>query len=81
MEKQKYKASAEKYRTEVRKYSDTNERQILHSGDVNLFYKFVNGKLKNCDSIPVLKVDDGSYVVSDREKAEIFSEHFPLCIA
>ncbi len=55
-DKQKYKTGAEKYRTEARNFSDANETKILNSCDVNLFYKFVNGKLKSNDSIPALKI-------------------------
>ncbi len=71
-----YKKCSRDYKSAAREAQQVHERKILGDGDVRSFYKFVNRKLSSRDRIPVLKKPDGSHVVSDKEKSEVFNKFF-----
>ena len=74
--KTQYKTLSKKYDTAVKVWNERNEDRVCNSKDQKYFYKYINKKLNSHTEIPPLKLDDGTIVVEDIEKANQFNKVF-----
>ena len=72
-----------RYREVCRKYDDAveaffveREHNVVNSGNVNDFYRYVNSKTKSRSPVPPLLKEDGTYAVDDLEKASLLNKYF-----
>ena len=54
----------------------TTEKDIIDSNSLGTFYKFVNKRLSYRNVIGTLVDDDGNFITSDDEKANLFNNYF-----
>ena len=71
-----YKKLTEKYKTAVNDYNDLCENEIMSSGKVNDFYKYVKSKIKARSQIPPLLNENNIEISDDLNKAELFNAYF-----
>ena len=71
-----YMRAAKRCKTAVYKHSYNVERQILSSGDLGKFYRFVNSKLSCKTGIAPLIDPDGNYVFDNYCKANLLNNYF-----
>ncbi len=60
----------------IRHYHDRAERDILNSGDISKFYRYVRGKKCSRGSVPPIRRFDGTLAISDTDKAQVFNNFF-----
>ena len=72
----RYKQLVSECRMAVRQYECRLETRLIESQNVGSFYKYVNSKLHNSSSCPLLNDANGSFVCNDQRKAEIFNCYF-----
>ena len=72
-----YRAAAIECRRVVRNFEIEKEKVIIESRNAGTFFKYVNRKLRTCSSrIGILRDENGSTVVTDDEKANLFNSYF-----
>ena len=73
-----YKKANNKARKECRNDDKRAEKKVAENSkeNHNVFWKFVNSKLKTRNGIADLKKDDGSKTTTDEEKAELLNSFF-----
>ena len=72
----RYKQLTLDCRAAVRDFECKQETKLIDSQNINNLYKYINRKLRNSSSCPVLYDQTGSCVYSDLDKAELFNAHF-----
>ena len=60
----------------IRKFKQNRERRILTGGKRNALFSYVNNRLNSKSSISALKLDDGSIVVDDFARSNLFGSAF-----
>jgi hypothetical protein len=74
--KSAYKAFALKCDKLIRRHHAGIERRIIRSNSVSSFYNYVGRKLNAPHKVAPLRADNGSYLVSDTDKAEALNTYF-----
>ena len=74
--KTRYILAANTYKRAVDYYHTKRENDLITSGRVGDFYKYVNNKVVSGSGIPTLSEDGGAPVVEDEDKAEILNRFF-----
>ena len=67
---------AAEYKTAVNIYNDLCENQVMQSGNLNDFYKYVKSKIKSRSQIPPLLDENGIEISDDLKKSELFNSYF-----
>ena len=52
------------------------EEKLLNADNLGAFYSFINTKLGRKSGIPPLKLNDGTLLTSDMEKANLLNQYF-----
>ena len=74
--KSKYDVITKQCRAAISACYCDKENEIVNSGNVGNFYKYINSRLSCKGRIPSLQKPDGSMAVSDSEKAEVLQQQF-----
>ena len=72
--KAKYKAAEKKFALAVNSFDAAKENEIINSGNVGTFYKYINNKLVTKSGVGALKDVNGVMVHEDAEKARVLNE-------
>ena len=74
--KSQYKMLSKQYDKEVKAWNEITEQRICETKDQKYFYKYINKKLNSHNEIPPLKLDDGTLMVEDIDKANHLNDAF-----
>ena len=74
--KEEYKASTNKYETEVKKWHEKIENNICNNPNTNKFYSYANKKLQKKFTIPPLINPTGEQITCNLEKATLLNQTF-----
>ena len=71
-----YNQLAKEYRAAVNRYNDSCENEVMQSGKLADFYKYVKTRIKARSEIPPILDENGSEIFEDQEKSELFNSYF-----
>ncbi len=71
-----YKDVTIQLRNLLKEFSLQQEEQILNSGDLKSFFRFVSTKLRGRTPVATLKTPDHSFVSVDRDKSQLLNTFF-----
>ena len=74
--KEEYKKLSKLYDREVNLWFENKEKQLCNNPNVSTFYGYCNRKLKIRREIPPLKLEDGTFITEDQNKANYFNNVF-----
>ena len=74
--KPKYKYYESLYKLKLKEINKDQENKIINSKSKNLFYSYVNKKLRKRNFLPPLQTKNGDIVIDSEQKAKIFNDYF-----